>query len=232
MKLEKINDHQIRCTLSKSDLTDREIKISELAYGTEKAQELFKDMMEQASFEFGFEADNVPLMIEAIPLTTDSIMLIITKVDDPDDLDTKFATLTSNIKKFKKRDSSIDSKDIDSDTVDSSNVPDQNEKKFSVKGDHHILTYSFDSLDDVCYFSQQIASLFTGINSLYKNDVNSRYYLILHNSDFDDTTFKTISGIASEYGINEPANYATEAYYDEHFETIIKHKATQLLSKV
>lgn len=44
MKIEKVNDHQIRCTLTKADLADRELKISELAYGTEKAKSLFRDM--------------------------------------------------------------------------------------------------------------------------------------------------------------------------------------------
>ena len=67
MKIEKVNDHQIRCTLTKADLADRELKISELAYGTEKAKSLFRDMMQQASAKFGFEADDIPLMIEAIP---------------------------------------------------------------------------------------------------------------------------------------------------------------------
>lgn len=91
MKIEKINDNQIRCTLSKNDLASREIKISELAYGTEKAKNLFRDMMQQASFEFGFEADDLPLMIEAIPMSAESIVLIITKVDDPEELDTRFS---------------------------------------------------------------------------------------------------------------------------------------------
>jgi len=67
MKIEKVNDHQIRCTLTKADLADRELKISELAYGTEKAKSLFRDMMQQASLKFGFEAEDIPLMIEAIP---------------------------------------------------------------------------------------------------------------------------------------------------------------------
>ena len=80
MKIEKVNDHQIRCTLTKADLADRELKISELAYGTEKAKSLFRDMMQQASAKFGFEADDIPLMIEAIPLNADCIVLVITKV--------------------------------------------------------------------------------------------------------------------------------------------------------
>jgi len=91
MKIEKINDNQIRCTLNKHDLASREIKLSELAYGTEKAKSLFRDMMQQASYEYGFEADDHPLMIEAIPLSADSIILNISKVEDPDELDTRFS---------------------------------------------------------------------------------------------------------------------------------------------
>lgn len=91
MKIEKVNDNQIRCTLTKEDLRDRQLKISELAYGSEKAKSLFRDMMQQASSEFGFEAEDIPLMIEAIPLSADCIVLIITKVENPDELDTRFS---------------------------------------------------------------------------------------------------------------------------------------------
>lgn len=91
MKIEKINDKQIRCTLTGEDLASRKIKLSELAYGSEKARALFQDMMEIAEENFGFEADNMPLVIEAIPINTDSVVLIITKVEDPDELDTRFA---------------------------------------------------------------------------------------------------------------------------------------------
>ncbi len=40
MKIEKINDNQIRCTLTKEDLeTVTRSSISELAYGTDKAKQ-------------------------------------------------------------------------------------------------------------------------------------------------------------------------------------------------
>lgn len=91
MKIEKISDTQIRCTLSKKDLIDRELRLSELAYGTEKAKALFRDMIQQASYEFGFEADDIPLMIEAIPISPESLVLVITKVEDPEELDTRFS---------------------------------------------------------------------------------------------------------------------------------------------
>lgn len=97
MKIEKVNEHQIRCTLTREDLADRELKLSELAYGTEKAKDLFRDMMQQAAYEFGFEAEDIPLMIEAIPLNSDCIVLIITKVEDPEELDTRFAKFAPSI---------------------------------------------------------------------------------------------------------------------------------------
>lgn len=96
MKIEKLNENQIRCTLTKEDLAERELKLSELAYGSEKAKTLFRDMMQQASYEFGFEAEEIPLMIEAIPLSAECIVLIITKVEDPDELDTRFSKFSSN----------------------------------------------------------------------------------------------------------------------------------------
>ena len=91
MKIEKVNENQIRCTLTREDLADRQIKLSELAYGSDKAKSLFRDMMQQASNEFGFEANDIPLMVEAIPISAESIILVITKVEYPEELDTRFS---------------------------------------------------------------------------------------------------------------------------------------------
>ena len=91
MKIEKISENQIRCTLNREDLVDRELRISELAYGTEKAKALFRDMMQQANFEFGFDTEDIPLMIEAIPVSPECLVLVITKVEDPEELDTRFS---------------------------------------------------------------------------------------------------------------------------------------------
>lgn len=54
-------------------------------------------MMQQASFEFGFEADDIPLMIEAIPLSSECIVLIITKVEGPKELDTRFSKFAPSV---------------------------------------------------------------------------------------------------------------------------------------
>lgn len=108
LKIERLSENQIRCTLNKADLAEKELKISELAYGTAKAKALFKEMMQQASIELGFEVDDIPLMIEAIPVSPDCLILIVTKVEDPEELDTRFS-----------RFSKVSEIDFDDDTDDS-----------------------------------------------------------------------------------------------------------------
>lgn len=88
MTIEKISDNQIRATLTRSDLEDRHIRLAELVMGTEKARDLFQDLMQQAYIEHGFETDDkFPLMIEAIPVSMDCLILVITRVDDPEEFE-------------------------------------------------------------------------------------------------------------------------------------------------
>ena len=117
MKLERLSENQIRCTLNKADLADRHLLLNELAYGTDKAKELFRDMMEQASEELGFEVNDIPLMIEAIPVSPDCLILIITKVEDPEELDTRF----SRFSKYT---------DIETDTDEESESGDEDDLSF------------------------------------------------------------------------------------------------------
>lgn len=91
LRIEKINDNQIRCTLTKSDLEEHQVLLNELAFGTDHAKDLFRDMMAQASAEFGFEAENIPLMIEAVPVSSEKLVLIITKMESADDLENRFS---------------------------------------------------------------------------------------------------------------------------------------------
>ena len=97
MKIERINENQIRCTLTNFDLSMRNLHVNDLAYGTDKTGNLFHEMMERASSEVGFEAEDTPLMVEAIPMANESVMLIITKLDDPEELDTRFSKFSQMV---------------------------------------------------------------------------------------------------------------------------------------
>lgn len=96
MKIERISENKIKCTLNREDLASHNIVLTEFAYGSEKARAFFRDLMIQAEDEVGFEAEDIPLMIEAIPVNQDCIILFVTKVADPEELDTRFSRFSSS----------------------------------------------------------------------------------------------------------------------------------------
>lgn len=264
MRIERISENQIRCTLSKRDLVERHLKISELAYGSDKAKELFRDMMEQANMDLGFEADDIPLMIEAIPTSKESIVLVITKVDDPDEFEEKFSKFGNLVNKFE------DDYDEDEDYYDDEEdedfeddlincfdqlneiISDANEsnsefvplheilrkKKHAKEGtDAQIKTslsdqaklYSFTSLNFVIHASKAVCCIYTGKNSVWKDEENSRYYMILTKSN-KKGPFENVCSILNEFGKKETLTYATWDYFNEHYKLIVKDDAIKKLS--
>lgn len=259
MKIEKISDNQIRCTLTKEDLDSHQIRISELAYGTDKAKKLFREMMQQAQIEFGFEADNIPLMIEAIPVNGESVILIVTKVEDPEELDTRFSKF-SPYKKTKQDTLHFDGADniIDifqklyeetqkaaSQGASSSNkevkesgasrTSRSTEASESVSNTRKVSVnlirlYTFRTLDDVIAAAHGLDGFYKGINTLYK-DENSLYQLIVHQSSCTAEEFNKVCNILSEYGSGRAFTAAGEAHLKEHGE-LISRKALQQLAKI
>lgn len=224
MKIEKVNSNQIKCVLSKTDLTSREIKVSELAYGTEKAQELFKDMMAQASDEFGFETNDSPLMIEAVPLSSDSIMLIITKVENPEDIEEKFSNLpVPNTRTFKKRDTST-----------TNDKPALLPSKAATLADtaNVFFVYRFDSLNHVTDASKRLVSMGIPESTLYKDAKENQYYLTLVSGDANKINPLLLKGLIAEYGEAISAKKSVLSYYKEHMKTLIKEDAITILSKI
>lgn len=231
MKIEKLNDNQIRCTLTRADLADRELKLSELVTGTEKAKSLFQDMMQQASAEFGFEAEDMPLMIEAVPASSDSIVLIITKVDDPEELDTKFSkfgTTHNVLDKLEGADEFLDLINKVKDAVtEAVKQPAEKEEKVSLP---KIRLFSFSTLDCVILASRVLTNLYQGANTLYKDTPNDVYILALTQSEHSTSEFNKFCNMLSEYGCLEKASPAILAYLEEHCEVIVSANAVQELS--
>ncbi|MCR4924625.1 MAG: adaptor protein MecA [Lachnospiraceae bacterium] len=247
MKLEKVNDHQIRCTLTKSDLADRQLKLSELAYGTEKAKSLFRDMMQQAAYEFGFEAEDIPLMIEAIPLSSESIVLIITKVEDPEELDTRFSNFAPSVKNgmegqleelLKSMTDNPDNvldlfKKLKADQTKATPAPVAGTAAKSTIAEQpqaaipadYLKAFSFDSLDDISRLAKLINKVYKGKNSLYKDNKNKKYILVITKSENSDSDFNKICNMISEYGSFERFNHASAAFLEEEGCLLIKDDA-------
>lgn len=251
MKIERLSENQIRCTLYKADLADKELLLTELAYGTDKAKELFRELMQQASTELGFEVDNIPLMIEAIPVSPECLVLIITKVEDPDELDARFSRFT---KHAVEDDSHSDEDDEDEHTQSTDSLiealgslaeglsalgggripktpnmpvapaPEQLQNVFRV--------FAFKNLDQVIISAKHVKNIYTGENTLYKNPRDSRFYLYMTKDKNTDGEFTRACNIIGEYGNRIRATYATPSHMEEHFKIIIDGNALQTLSEI
>ncbi len=232
------------------------MNLGELAYGSEKARNLFREMIQKASNEVGFDAEDIPLMVEAIPLSNESVMLVITKIDDPEELDTRFSKFAPPSEEEQGLYDGLASELLEgadglmellkNDLLGlaashaSALQADQNiAAEDSASEEAQLQTpavqsriYRFGSLDQVSDAARVTAHICEGPNALYKKPGTSIYYLVLSNEGCDPLAFSRLCNILSEYGEKVKPEAATEAYYLEHYETIIRDQALQKLAMV
>jgi len=216
LEIERVSDNQIKFILTKHDLRERNINIGELAYGSEKTQELFREMMLQALVEHDFQTENTPLMIEAIPISQESIIIVVTKVTSADEIEDKFNFLRG----------AREVQTIQRPRRKSKNFP---RHKPNLQNDH-ILIYSFDSLDTLTGLSVRLFNSFLGESIVYK--YKNRYYLVLENDNaIQQNIYTDIEGVLSEYGQKHVSTVVSKHFLIEHGEIIIKSNAIALLTE-
>lgn len=211
MKIEKISDTQVKFILSEEDLADKDLKLEDLTTTSDKTKELFQEILAKALDECGFEIDDAPLMVEALPVSLNSIMIIVTKLSDETDSD--LSAKTSSIPP-------IISKDL------------HRYKKNSIKihtleksEDSSMSIYSFVSLDNVIDVCARLSDMLLTSSSVYK--LNKRYYLVLQSEN--EPEVKHLCAL-NEYGQRETANILVKYRLMEHGETIISQDAVEKLS--
>lgn len=258
MKIEKINENSISCTLSSFDLSVRNLNIRELAYGSEKARKLFDEMMTKARNEVGFKVENAPIMIEAIPMSSDSIKLIISKVMDPDELDARFSRFTKGPQAEKRAEESLlgklaslllegaedfmsHSQDaaLDNKTaVQQTTKPGSPQTASRVTGKQTpdstgtvIRAFAFDDLDQVIDAAKATWT-FTGESVLYRRPGSGVYVLLLRGKSSTDDAFVRACNSLAEYGRVIAVAPHMDLFLEEHYDMVIRKDAITKLTKV
>ena len=213
MKIERISENQLKLTLTKDDLKERDIKLEDLITPSEKTQKLFHDIMEQALEEEDFVSENTPLMVEAAPMGTEGIMIIVTKVNNKDGKNKGPADLlqqAQETRRWKK-------KPLD-------------KLEHTEEQNSDILIYSFPELDDVIRVSLRLDGGFRGESSVYKNE--GKYFLVLQSDTYTaEESSAELELILKEYGQKHVSTPLAKYYLLEHGETIIADKAVKALAK-
>lgn len=210
MKIERISENQLKLTLTKDDLIERNIKLEDLIAPSDKTQKLFRDIMEQALDEEDFISENTPLMVEAMPAGADGIMLIITKVANKDHKNpSDLLQQAQDARRWKKK-------------------PLDTQERTEEHSD--ILIYSFPQLDDVIDVSLRLDGSFQGDSAVYKNE--GKYFLVLQGDTYTaEESSEDVELLLKEYGQKHISTPLAKYYLLEHGETIIGDQAVKALAK-
>lgn len=243
MKIERINENSIALIIKSEELNARNMKLSDLSYGSEKAKDLLIEMMNLAKTEVGFDAD-APLAVEAVPLKDGAIKLIITKVFNPDELDARYSRFTpmkhdklpltvmqmleSTIDKFEEALRQGSMKGIE----DVHSV----EKLEIRKETEPTAIFEFEDIDKASDATRNIKN-YDYISVLYKDEKNKKYFLVLSieaNAPKDKVVeFNKVCNTLAEYGTRVRGKIGmNQAYYEEHYKIIIKEDAVSKLSRL
>ena len=243
MKIEKIDENSIALIINNEELKNRNLKMSDLSYGSDKAKDLLIEMMNLAKIEVGFTPD-APLAVEAVPLKDGDIKLIVTKVYNPDELDARYSRFTpmkneklpfsimqmleSTIDKFEEALKQGNTKGIN----EVNNVETLEIKKEL----DPIAIFEFDDIDKASDATKNVNN-FDYKSVFYKDEKNKKFYLVLSISGnvskniIDD--FNKVCNSLAEYGIRIRGKVGmNQAYYEEHYKIIIKEDAVSKLSRL
>ena len=252
MKIEKVSDNQIRCFITGEEMKSRSLQLKELAYGTEKARNLFHELMQRAYQQYGFESENMPVMVEAVPMSDESLVLIITRVENPEELDTRFSSFAPSVKSG----GADHENQIPSalgqllDTIRQDGGEKRTSESRQAKGRSGTrrgtsaagkenrpsgesvparLLYTFPSLGEASRAAAAAAG-FEGGSSLYRDPTDSRYYLFLESGqDVRKAAGSSWISAFSEFGQAEYITPAREQHLQEHCDVLCLGNAVEKL---
>ena len=224
MRIEKINDHQIRCIVTSADLRERRLTMKELRYGNQATMDLFHEVVQEASSRYGFNEEEFPLMIEAVPLNAEELMITISAIEETEELDPHFAQFAP----MEEAESGRRHGPFMNSSEASPFLPVDDERFV-----HNHSVFFFRNIDDVMTFCHLAAPSFHGNSLLYRirdrEGLDEGFYLAMTRpSSMSSGEFNALLNTLSEYGESRENAAVLAALLKEH-ETPVMENPIQLL---
>jgi len=209
MRIERISDTQLKFILMTDDLAERDIKISELSYASDKTQRLFREIMLLVQDEQEFSAENTPLMFEAMRVGVDSLIVVVTKVNQNSaDGEKKFNLIPAARRECRfKRSGQIKEPET------------TNEVSYAI--------FSFADFEIMAAAVSRLCDNYSGASQVYK--LEDRFFLLLRNETEDKRTTGEMEAILYEFGRKHVSNIISRQYLLERGELFIAENAVDKL---
>ena len=231
MKINKINDNQIKCILTQQDLEDRHLNLRELSYNSTEIRKLFAEVIRYAYNNFGFDANNVPLKIDVIPLRT-SAVLFITKVEEPEELNPSYSHFSPAVYEKMKNPEKEDNSDLSESFKNLINAlfPMAKEDMEVHKSGEAFETsnpiiFSFEKVSDLIDACKGVSATYKHQSTLYYDESKNLYYLKMFANGEPDDNFRQNCISLLEYGKNINNDKFFESYLKEHARVLAEENA-------
>ena len=260
MNIEVLGNLRVKCTLTSEYLKSRWIDPGDLAYGSEAATALFRDIIEETREKFGidFQArENHPVMIEAIPMGEGSLAVIISKAEDAEELDTRFSRFSPEhaadgiTPDYGDEEDDIDEEDDGMESQASAFRERRRSSKPSVR--KNVTDFGkpfFETLEkekerireggclvtitfDMIGDLYDLASAgpaYKGETSLYKNSSTGKYLLVIPAEGEEYAQAMSFAEAASEFGKARIVPRSGAAFLDKDYECLIGTGALEKIS--
>ena len=204
MKFGRLSDDKLQIIISQEDLNLRALKKWDLAPYNPQAQELFQEILEKANKDCGFEVrQDSQLMVEAYPISGESMIMTITKVSDLDS-----------------------ALEMDAPAASSEEAGHQNlDRYINAIEDDLVTIYEFESLEHVIETAHLLDDFYSADSQVYQGK-DGVYYLLFGDMGALDGS---VLGHLLEYGNR---TRFSRAYLSEHTRLIIPEQAIQKLATV
>ena len=238
MRINKINDNQIKCILTQQDLEDRHLNLREMSYNSAEIRKLFAEVIRLAYNNFGFDANNVPLKIDVIPLRT-SAVLFITKVEEPEELNPSYSHFSPAVYEKMKNPEKEDSSDLSESFKNLINAlfPVEGNEAVEIKSEEPDFTldstiiFAFEKVGDVIDACKTISKTYDHLSSLYFDESKKVYYLKMYIDGEPDSNFRQNCITLLEYGNNINNDRFFESYLVEHAKLLAEEISVQRLGQ-
>lgn len=230
MKINKINDNQIKCILTQQDLEERHLNLREMSYNSTEIRKLFAEVINIAGKNFGFDTNNVPLKIDVIPLRT-SAVLFFTKVEEPEELNPSYSHFSPSIYN-RLHNPGNESADLSESfknllnaifTIEEPSEP-QKEDLFAK---NEPIAFSFENIRDLMDACKAIKPTYKHLSTLYYDESKQLYYLILEAKDNADDNFKQNCISMLEFGSTIQKDKFFAPYLAEHAKILAEGNAIE-----
>ena len=202
MKFNLVNDDKLQIIISKEDMAKHDMQKWDLTPHNPDAQKLFYEILEEAREACGFDVgNNAQLMIEAYPMTGESLLLTVTKLKGgqprlPFDLDIE---------------------GLGQALMDELGIEDELPE---IQAEEAV--YRFETLEDVIQAAHLLKPSYDGASQLLRYE--SFYYLVLQEKEW-----LTDSGAAVLMEFGDEIRTVSE-FFVEHGQMVMAERALEILA--